>query len=259
MPICYIDKKKYRIEIAETPMVENWLKVYSGKSFKINKNFDLTTCRKINQILKDNYNLFKKFKLDLEYQSLYDLCKSETLARIHVQIVELQKTHKKSTDLLNKNTNGQWDLLHDLLHSQESRIKFDKIEFNQTTNTIDHDSNALTDNWSWEPKLTEQQYHTSASFDGWHINIPPTELGRHPYECFLNSPNTWQREGTMLGQIGVRLQVQLRRTYQQPERGYNEWCSQQKIPVVGNNFPLANFLDDFTSDMLGASEITIEA
>jgi len=259
MAICYIDKTKHKIELAETPMVENWLKVYSGKSFKINKEFDFTTCRKIEEILKTNHNLFKKFKLDFNYLSLHDLCRIETLSRIHVQIVELQKTHKKGTDLLNKNTDGLWDLLHDLLHAQESRIRNGNIEFNQTKNDVTHDSKALTENWSWESKLSGQQYHTSASFDRWHINIPTAELGRHPYECFLYSPDTWQREGSILGQIAVRIQVQLTRTHGQPERGYHEWCSQQNIPVIGNNFPLANFLDDFTSDILGASEITIEA
>lgn len=258
MPICIIDKIEHKIELAKTPMVENWLKVYSGKAFKISKKFNFTTCEKLNEILKINNSLFKKLKLDFDYQSLQDLCNIKTLSKIHVQMVELQKTYKNSTDFLNKNTKGQWDLIHELLHIQEQRIRVDKIEFSQSKKKISHDSDGLTKNWSWEPKLTKEQFHKSASFDEWHINIPFAELGRHPYECFLYSPNTWQREGTMVGQIGVRLQVQLRRACQQPELGYHEWCSQQKIPTVGTHFPLANFLNEFPYDILNASEITIQ-
>lgn len=258
MSICYIDNTKHRIELAETPMVENWLKVYSGKSFKISKKFNLTTCEKLNQILKNKNSLFKKFQLDFDYQSLEDLCNLEILSKIHLQIVKIQKTHKNSTKFLNTNTNGEWDLIHELLHIQEKRIRTDKIEFSQSANKMCHDPDALTNNWSWRPKLTEQQFYKSSSFEEWHINIPFAELGRNPYECFLYSPNTWQCEGTMLGQIGVRLQVQLRRAYKQPELGYHEWCLQQKIPAVGTHFPFANFLDEFPYNILNASEITIQ-
>ena len=258
MPTCFIDKTEHKIELAETPMVENWLKVYSGKSFKISKKFDFGTCKKLYKILKNNGSLVKKFKLDFDYQSLLDLCNLETLSNIHLQVVQLQKKYKNVTNLLNKNTNGEWNLIHDLIHIQEKRIRSDKIEFSQSTSKTDHDPDSLTKNWCWEERLTQHEFHKSASFDEWHINIPFAELGRHPYECFLYSPNTWRYEGTMSGQLGVRLEVQLRRAYKQPEVGYHEWCTQQKIPAVGYHFPLANFSGKFPYEILNASEITIQ-
>jgi len=254
MTTCFLDNNPYAIELARTPMTKNWLEIYAGKTFQINTRIDSSVCENLQKILQKHNSLFKKFNLTFDHESLWQL---DTLANIHVQIVELQKQHKKSTDLLNRNTNGDWDLLHDLIHTQEAIVKKRCMEFGIGKSEIVHDSKSLTENWSWEPRLTAQQYHESASFERWHINIPTAELGRHPYECFLFSPDTWQREGSMLGQIATRLEIQLNHTNELPDAGYEEWCKAQDIPIIGNNFPLAKFVD-YPVDILQAKTLRIE-
>lgn len=256
MTTCFLNNKPYSIELSHTPIVKNWLGIHAGKTFQINKTIDLSISETLEKILQKHDSLFKKFNLDFDYESLWQL---ETLANIHVQIVELQKQHRKSTDLLNRNTNGDWDILHDLIHTQETIVKKRCMEFALDKSEIVHDSKSqsFTENWSWEPRLTAQQYHESASFERWHINLPTAELGRHPYECFQYSPDTWQREGSMLGQIATRLTIQLNHTNEQPDAGYQEWCKAQDIPMIGNNFPLAKFVE-YPVDLLQAKTLRIE-
>jgi hypothetical protein len=254
MSICFLNDKPYAINLAPTPMVKKWIESYAGKTFQIKKQIDASVCNRLKKILQKHDTLFKKFNLYFDNNSLWQI---ETLANIHVQIVELQKLHKKSTDLLNKNTDGDWDLLHDLIHKQESLVKNRCMEFGLDNSEVIHNSGSQTENWSWESRLTQQQYHESASFERWHINLPTSELGRHPYECFTYSPNTWQREGSLLGQISRRLEVQLEYKQGRPDAGYEEWCKAQDLPIIGNNFPLAKFVDDPTH-ILQAKTLRIE-
>ena len=258
MSICYIDQKKFNIEIVDSPMVSNWLKIYNGVTFKLSKPFDKKIVDQDDIILSEYQNFFKKLQINLEYEDKTDLYSLKVLSKIHVEIVNFQKKFQKGTNFINENTNENWDLLHDLLHNLESQIKTGVIEFRTNDAKVTHDHAGLTENWSWEPKLSKDEFHASASFSRSHINIPTAELGRLPYECFLYSPDTWLNEGSIHGQIGNSLHLQMNKTSPRPDKGYEEWCQTQKIPVIGNNFPLANFTDNFAIQLVEAKEIIIE-
>ena len=263
MSLCIIDNKKhFQIQLADTPFVGKWLEKYQGKKFKTSVRFPGSPDhKKLYEILKKNESLFNKFKLyDLCVSSANELYKRSRLSQIHLAIVIFQKEFRKSTNLMNQNTNGEWDEIHELLHNLENHIRTGNKEFVCGDDGLQHDSNSHAQNWSWDPILSHDEYHQSASFDIWHINVPTNELGRHPYECFLHSPDTWEQEGSMLGQIHNRLKAGLARIFPQPDKNYAEWCGIQGLPVVGNNFPLANFKNEQDAlEILDSSELEIQA
>ena len=255
MPSCILNDKKYELDIADTPMARIWLSNYSGVTFSLKTEVDKKLFNDLDNILTRHNDLFKKFGLQFKK----DFLSLAELSATHVQIVEMQKTHKKSTDILNKSTNGDWDIFHDLLHQAESHLRSEVYTYSTSQHDKVHNAQDLTDKWTWEPRLTTDEFHASASFDRWHINVPTAELGRHPYECFIFSPDTWHREGSMLGQISTRIELQMNQTCKRPDKGYEQWCDDNHIPPAGNNFPLANFKDDFANDLLHSTEITINA
>ena len=154
-----------------------------------------------------------------------------------------QKNYKSGTDLANRNTNNDWDFIHDYLHALETDIRHNTATFGQGDKALGHDSDTLTENWSWEPLLETEEFYESSAFARYHFNVPFTELGRHPYEAFLHSPSTYNVEGSMIGQVGQNVEVQLVKTFPRPDKGYEEWCTQNNLPPVGTHFPLANFVN----------------
>jgi len=257
MAVCFINNKEYEIKLANTPLVKKWLEIYNNITFKLHKSFDKTTVEDLYNLLSKHHKFFSKMTFNFSSYDKESLWNKQTLSKIHLQIVKFQKNYKKSTDLLNRNTNNDWDLLHDLLHKLEIQIREKEAEFSVGDSDLTHDSQGLTKNWSWDPRLTPQEFMDSASFDRWHLNIPTAELGRHPYECYCYSPDTWKEEGSMLGQIPIRITVKLAKTYPTPDQGYYEWCNTLSILPLGNNFPLANFNENFIPDILNAEDIRI--
>jgi len=257
MATCLIDGKEFQIQLAQTPMVRNWLDVYNEKIFSINQGFDLSYCDSIIKILEKNKNLFNTFKLFLDKLEIVDLWDLQTISNLHLQIVNIQRHHTGITDFLNKRSNNDWDLIHELVHKQESQITNGTAEFSSTPTDKIHNSKALAHSWSWKELVTQQQFHDSASFERWHINFPTAELGRFPYECFRFSPDSWQQEGSMFGQLAVTLNIQLCKTHPRPHNGYEAWCEKQNLPPVGDNFPLANFIGEAPRELIYAKQLSI--
>ena len=259
MPTCFIDNQPYKIKLADTPFVKNWLRVYDNKNFPVKKSIDKGAHNKIKTLALKHQNFFQKMGLvELARANSVDLWQRKNLSKIHLEIVIFQKNYKGSTDLMNKNTDGEWNNIHDYLHEQEKVIEKEKTIFGTGSVDLDHDSYTQSKNWSWEPILTVAEFHASASFDRWHFNVPLSELGRYPYECFKHSPDTWKQEGSLIGQISSKIKAQLSNTYNNPDKGYEDWCSQNKIPVIGDVFQLASFIDaNDTKNIIEAKNIRI--
>lgn len=242
MSICIINDKEYEIEIAKTPFAQKWLKLFNNKTLPTKASYNTDAFDKLVKVINRHKNFFKKIKLDnlsgIQPDELWDRKK---LQNLHLEIVLFQQKHKTGTDLANINTNNDWDYIHDYIHELEEAIRSNTAIFGLGEKSLLHDSKTLTENWSWEPLMEMQDFYKSSSFDRYHINVPFTELGRHPYECFLYSPDTYNQEGSMIGQIGQNIECQLINTYPSPDKGYDKWCQQNNLPTVGTHFPLANF------------------
>lgn len=245
MSVCIINQKEYEIEIAKTPFATKWLELFNNKLLPVKARYNTDAYKKLSQILPLHKNFFKKIKLQaLSTISENDLWDRKKLQQLHLEIVMFQKNYKKSTNIANINTNNDWDYIHEYIHKLEQSIRTNTAVFGYGDNLLTHDSKGLTENWSWEPLMTIDDFYKSSNFDRFHINVPFTELGRHPYECFIYSPNTYKQEGSMIGQIGNNVEVQLVKTFPRPEKGYEEWCKQNNLPCVGKHFPLANFVNE---------------
>ena len=265
MSLCIINDKKHQIRLANTPFVNIWLERYNNIEFKCVKKFAKEKASNICKLLEKHQRIFHKFGLNFSKVNTKSVWNRHLLREIHCKIVQLQKKYKKSTGLLNKNTQGDWFMLHELLHEFEDQLYKGRIEFIVGNHGLRHVSDLLEENfsdlleenWSWEPILTQQQFMESSSFDRWHLNVPLAELGRYPYECFCHSPETWNEEGSMLGQISPLIEGQLSKTYPRPDKGYHSWCKKLNILPLGNNFPLANFSIEFPQDLANAETIRI--
>tara|TARA_B100001094_G_C18084347_1_gene746940 strand:- start:434 stop:1222 length:789 start_codon:yes stop_codon:yes gene_type:complete len=245
MSVCIINEKEYKIEIAKTPFATQWLRLFNNKSLPVKVGYNTDAYEKLSKVLTSHKNFFKKIKLQaLSNIKENDLWDRKKLQELHLEIVMLQKNYKKSTNLANINTNDDWDYMHDYLHELEQSIRNNMAVFGYGEKLLRHDSKALTENWSWEPLMSIDDFYKSSDFDRFHINVPFKELGRHPYESFIFSPDTYRQEGSMLGQIGNNIEVQLVKTFPRPEKGYEEWCKQNNLPCVGTHFPLANFVNE---------------
>lgn len=257
MSICLINGKEYPIQLANTPFVKKWLEIYNDVEFKCVKKFDKSNALDLCKLLSKHNKTFTKFNLDLPHLNEKTVWNKDLISKIHCQIVGLQKKYKKSTNILNLNTNNDWNLIHEILHNFEDQLFKSQIKFSVGDYDLGHNPDQQEENWSWIPILTAQEFFDSSSFDQWHLNVPPAELGRHPYECFCHSPNTWNEEGSMLGQISLMVQAQLSKTFPLPNKGYYEWCKKLNILPVGNNFPLANFNEENVLSIIDAEKIKI--
>ena len=260
MATCIINNKEYEIELANTPFTAQWLEHNNNKVLPVKVGYDTDTHTELSTLLNKHRNFFKKLKLTtLSEVQDDDLWNQQTLNDIHLEIVSFQKNHKTGTDLANRNTNYEWDYIHDYLHALETDIRHNTATFGHGEKSLGHDSKTLTQNWSWDPLMTANEFYESSSFDRYHFNVPFTELGRHPYEAFIYSPNTYHQEGSMIGQVGQNVEVQLVKTYPSPEKGYQEWCDQNELPPAGTHFPLANFVkQDDAKNIIDADSIVIK-
>lgn len=257
MPICVINSKEFQITLADTPFVSKWLEIYNNVDFRCVKPFNKKNALDICTILAKHQKIFQKFGLECSEVNENTIWNKELVSKTHCQIVQIQKKYKKSTDLLNLNTNNDWNLLHEILHKFEKQVFADQIEFSVGNSSLHHDPALLEENWSWKPILTPQEFMDSSSFDQWHLNVPTAELGRHPYECFCHSPYTWDQEGTMLGQISPFITAHLSERHPSPDKGYHNWCKGLGILPVGNNFPFASFKKDPPIELVDAETIRI--
>jgi len=257
MPICIVNGKEYQITLADTPFVNKWLEIYNDVEFKCVKKIDKDNALDICRIVSRHQKIFQKFGLDFSGINEKTVWDKDIVSRTHCEIVKIQKKYKKSTNALNLNTNNDWNLLHEILHDFESQLFRDRIEFSVGDSSLNHDPDLQDENWSWKAILTTQEFMDSSSFDQWHLNVPIAELGRHPYECFCYSPDTWDQEGTMLGQISPFIKAQINERHPSPDKGYHDWCEKLNIPPVGNNFPLANFNGNPFVELVDAEKIRI--
>lgn len=257
MSICILNDKKYQIKLANTPFVRAWLERYNGVEFRCVEKFKKDKASNICTLLEKHKSIFHKFDLDFSEVNTTSVLNKHVLRQVHCKIVQLQKKYKKSTDLLNKNTNGDWNMLHELIHKVEKQLCRDQIQFSVGLSSLKHDPDLQVKNWSWKQTLTQQEFMESSSFDRWHLSVPLAELGRHPYECFCYSPETWNDEGSTFGQISHLITAQLSKTYPRPDKGYYSWCKKQNIFPMGDNFPLADFNKEFIQDLINAETIRI--
>jgi hypothetical protein len=257
MSVCIIDDKEYPITLADTPFVQKWLEIYDNVEFYCIKKFNKDNALELCRLLSKHQKKIFKFGLDFSEINEKTVWNKSLISKIHCQIVAVQKKYKKSTKMLNLNTNNDWNLIHEVLHNFEHQLLRDQIDYSVGNSELMHNPDLQQENFSWEPLLTPQQFYDSSSFDLWHLNVPTAELGRHPHECFCYSPDTWDNEGTMMGQISPRIKAQLSKTYPCPDKGYYEWCKKLGILPVGNSFPLANFEKENIIELIDANTIKI--
>ncbi len=259
MPICVIKDKEFKIEIADTPFAKEWLKCFNNTALPVKKHYDKKPHAKLWSTIQSNKNFFQKMQLEkLSKITENDLWNSSKLQEIHLEIVTWQKKYKKSTDFANANTNNGWDYLHDHVHAMEQCIRYTSAVFGVGDTELSHDSKTFSKLWTWESKISADDFKQSSSFDHYHINVPFAELGRHPYESYLYSPKTYHAEGSITGQIANDVLVQLVETYPRPDEGYEQWCEDNNVPCVGTHFPLANFINKSDAQQIvDASEIKI--
>jgi hypothetical protein len=251
MPTCYLDDKPFKIIFVETPMSAEWLDRFAGETLHINTPYDGSIINKLYQLINDHRPLFTKLRLGFltDVSSMEELMHQHRLTDIHAGIVDLQKKHTGITDLLTRNTRGDWEDIHEHIHRLESHLRGNPMTFVRNQGLI-HDNTDTAPGWRWENQFTPQEWADSTSFDTSHLSIPATELGRTPYEAFRFAPDNWQLEGSLIGTMAPRLRLHTSTARHRPDHGYEEWCEAQGIPVIGDHLPLANFLDDTYLDRI---------
>lgn len=251
MPTCYLDDTPHDIVLAGTPMSAEWLDRFAGQILHIDKPYDRSTIDDLYQLINTHRPLFAKLRLGFltDVSSVTELMHQQNLTDIHAGIVDLQKRHTGITDILTQNTQGGWANIHEHLHRLESEIRANSMTFMKTVG-LDHDNTDTAPGWRWDDQFTAQQWAESTSFSTSHISIPTTELGRTPYEAFLFAPDKWQSEGSMAGIMAPRLRLRATRTRHRSDHGYEQWCGQQGLPVIGDHLPLANFRDSHYLDQI---------
>jgi len=260
MPTCYLDNAPYDIILSETPMSTEWLDRFAGETLHVNTPYDGSMVNKLYQLINTHRPLFAKLRLEFltDVSSLGELMHQQKLTDIHAGIVDLQKKHTGITDMLTKNTQGGWENIHEHIHKLESQIRGNSIKFSRNLG-LEHDNTDTAPGWQWENRFTAQEWADSTSFDTSNLSMPTSELGRTPYEAYQFAPDNWQSEGSLVGAMVPRLQLQTGRRQHRPELGYEEWCGAQGIPVIGDHLPLANFCDDtFLDQILSVKTIRIE-
>ena len=259
MPVCVINEKEFEIEIADTPFVKKWLKFFNNTVLPVKKPYNKIPHTRLWKTIESNKNFFQKMQLEkLTNIKETDLWSNAKLQEIHLEIVSWQKKYKKSTDFANANTDNAWDFLHDYIHDMEECIRYTTAVFGVGDAQLNHDSKTLTKNWTWQSKISADDFKDSSSFDRYHINVPFAELGRHPYESYLYSPDTYKEEGSITGQVSNDVTVQLIKTFPRPDQGYEQWCNHNAIPFIGTHFPLANFKKiSEAQQLIDATEIKI--
>ena len=94
MPTCFIDNQPYKIKLADTPFVKNWLKVYDNKNFQVKKSIDKEAHNKIKTLAVKHQNFFQKMGLvELARANSVDLWQRKNLSKIHLEIVIFQKNY----------------------------------------------------------------------------------------------------------------------------------------------------------------------
>ena len=85
---------------------------------------------KLYKVLNLHKDFFKKIKLQsLSNVSENDLWDRKKLQELHLEIVTFQKKYKKSTEMVNINTNNNWDYIHDYIHELEQSIRSNTAVF----------------------------------------------------------------------------------------------------------------------------------
>jgi hypothetical protein len=261
MPICYLDDQPHEIALVDSPMAKRWIRLFEGETLLIKKPFDPSVIDRLYQMIKTNEDLFTKMRLTFltNISSVASLMHQETLTEIHSGMVDLQKTYRGTTDLLTRNTQGDWEQIHEHIHLLESQLRTHSLSFMRTP-AISHDTTDLELDWRWENRFTAEQWAQSTSFSTDHLTIPTTELGRTPYEAFQFAPDRWREEGSLIGHLAPRLDLRATRCDHRPDRGFERWCEQQDLPVIGEHIPLARFLDSgFVEAMPTVSTMRLQA
>ena len=241
---------EYELEatIIDTPITKKWLERFQHQELPLISNFDFSTRDKLFAILTEYESLWSKFGLsELIVKDPTELLDQSRLADIHTAIVQIQKKYSKGpgiTPILNKRTNNEWDIAHDLLHKLEEIIISGNAKFNKTQPTSDHDTEANSKHWQWESQFTADEWYDSTSFGTTNLELRLTELGRHPWECYLYSPDRWEQEGSLLGNLLPAIQLNIRNTKQSPTKEYEQWCKENSLPVIGSRVPFARIEDN---------------
>lgn len=260
MPTCYLDDDPHDIVLAGTPISDRWLELFAGQSLQINRPYDATTIDNLYDLITTHRPLFSKLRLDFltNISASTQLMHQRNLTDIHAGMVELQKKHRGITDILTKNTQGDWEAIHENIHILESKIRKDKMEFMRTPG-LQHDTTDISPGWRWDDQFTKTQWADSTSFTTSHLSIPTTELGRTPYEAFQFAPDQWQSEGSLNGVLAPRIDLRATGCQHRPDHGYEQWCERQGLPIIGEHLPMANFTnDDFLESLPTVSTMRLE-
>ena len=234
--------------IIDTPFTKKWLERFQHQELPLISNFDFSTRDKLFAILTEYESLWSKFGLfELIVKDPTELLDQSRLADIHTAIVQIQKKYSKGpgiTPILNKRTNNEWDIAHDLLHKLEEIIISDNANFNKTQPISDHDSEVNSKHWQWESQFTADEWCESTGFGTTNLELILTELGRHPWECYRYSPDRWEQEGSLLGNLLPAIQLNIRNTNQSSTKEYEQWCKENSLPVIGSRVPFARIEDN---------------
>ena len=115
MPTCYLDDDPHDIVLTNTPISDRWLELFAGQTLQINRPYDTTTIDGLYGLITTHRPLFSKLRLDFltGISASTQLMHQRNLTDIHAGVVELQRKHTGITDILTKNTQGDWEAIHE--------------------------------------------------------------------------------------------------------------------------------------------------
>lgn len=260
---CKINQHSFEIELVSSKIADSWIDLYQGVSMSCSSAVDLADRDAAWSILERHRDLWPKIGMDcLAKADPVKLLDQSYLGDMHKQMVIMQKNYKMSTSLLDSKTKGDWSRLHEHLHSIENTLVVSCWIFDGSgTARHTHDyERRMNNKWNWEPQFTAEEWRDSTTFSHSHLEIVFTELGRYPWECFIMSPDNWEQEGSLAGNLLPTIKVKPRRLTKSIPVNYSEWCKKNQIPVVGERIPLANFKsNDFLSEIIKPNPVlTIE-
>jgi hypothetical protein len=260
MPVCYLDDEPHEITLTETVMSRAWLDRFAGETLHRDRPYNTTIMDRLYQLISTHRPLFAKLRLEFltDVTARTDLMHQPRLRDIHAGMVDLQKRHTGTTDLLGRNTQGGWEEIHEHIHDLESQLRRGSMTFMRTPG-LKHDTHDSAPGWLWQNQFTAEQWAASTTFTTADLTIPTMELGRTPYEAFLYAPDRWHTEGSIAGTLAPRAVLSTTRSHHRPDEGYEQWCEAQGIPVIGDQLPLANFKDhSYLAQMPTVKKIRIQ-
>ena len=131
MPTCFIDNQPYKIKLADTPFVKNWLKIYDNKNFPVQKSIDTSSSKQlINKIQKNEILDISSVSISYAKQKfLEQLLNKIDDSNPTVKDININIDKGETLALVGESGSGKSTILKSiagLIKTKDGTIKFDK-------------------------------------------------------------------------------------------------------------------------------------